>query len=104
MARLTIRQLFRDTKPQRLIAAPALIGRSDASEIARGMPATTRAMAKIAGRVLVPRLGRRKAAEALLASLEEWHPEAFVVDGHDESVRPSLAHTEPAEGGQTDAA
>ncbi len=79
-----IRMIFRDAKPDRgSLCRDISISRSFACEIAKGsVVKSTEALARIASH-LRRRFSRRRAAEILLASLEEWYPAAFT--GHDEA-------------------
>lgn len=100
-ASATMRAILNDVRPRARFYQQVGVKSSYANHLLQGQEiGATSALARVTGQILVPRLGRPAAAEALLASLEEWHPEAFVVDGHAEEARPSPAHTEPAEGGQ----
>lgn len=65
--------------PRRAMCSTWGISKAYVSQIARGKaPGSTATVAAFVGKVLLRQVGRRRAAEIVLASLEEWYPEAFI--------------------------
>lgn len=75
--RITVKSIFVNTVPQKVLGEALSVAAPYTSEVKKSGYPGSRMTARLVARVLIPKFGREKAAEILLASLEERHADEF---------------------------